>query len=180
VFRYTTAVHLSEAGVEINVIRSWLGHVSLDTTNRCAEITTCAKEAALRVCEPPPAASAVLLAQPVWRTDESLLAWLNSLWQLCGQNPAPHPVRRFVAARRPHNDGGHIAYNLGNRLRPLVLPLAIQSWSLTSLQQRLFKAGGRLIRHARYLTLQLAESYLTLTLLREILGRIERLAWHPT
>ena len=73
-----------------------------------------------------------------------------------------------------------IAYNLGNRLRRLVLPLAIQSWSLTSLQQRLFKAGGRLIRHARYFILQLAESPLTRRLLGQILGRIERLAWHPT
>ena len=44
---------------------------------------------------------------------------------------------------------GVIAYNLGNLLRRLVLPPAIQSWSLTSLQQRLFKTGGRLIRHAR-------------------------------
>src|SRR5262245_42565154 len=35
--------------------------------------------------------------------------------------------------------------------------VAIQGWSLTSLQQRLFKTGGRLIRHARYFTLQLAE-----------------------
>src|SRR5882724_11305063 len=39
---------------------------------------------------------------------------------------------------------GVIAYNLGNLLRRLALPLAIQSWSLTSLQQRLFKTGGRL------------------------------------
>jgi hypothetical protein len=53
---------------------------------------------------------------------------------------------------------GVIAYNLGNLLRRLALPLAIQSWSLTSLQQRLFKTGGRLIRHARYFVLQLAES----------------------
>ena len=30
------------------------------------------------------------------------------------------------------------------------------------------------------LRLQLAESYLTSTLFRQILGRIERLAWHPT
>jgi len=60
------------------------------------------------------------------------------------------------------------------------LPLAIQSWSLTSLQRRLFKTGGRLIRHARYFTLQLAESQLTQTLFRQILGRLERLAWHPT
>lgn len=38
VFRHTTAVHLLEAGVEVNVIRAWLGHVSLETTNRYAEI----------------------------------------------------------------------------------------------------------------------------------------------
>jgi hypothetical protein len=42
------------------------------------------------------------------------------------------------------------------------------------------KTGGRLIRHARYFVLQLAESYLTSNLFRQILGRIERLAWHPT
>jgi len=42
------------------------------------------------------------------------------------------------------------------------------------------KTGGRLIRHARYFILQLAESHLTPTLFRQILGRIERLAWHPT
>ena len=46
---------------------------------------------------------------------------------------------------------GVIAYNRGNLLRRLVLPFAISSWSLTSLQQRLFKTGGRLIRHARQL-----------------------------
>src|SRR5438445_2600777 len=34
---------------------------------------------------------------------------------------------------------GVIAYNLGNLLRRLVLPLPIQGWSLTSLQQRLFQ-----------------------------------------
>jgi hypothetical protein len=58
--------------------------------------------------------------------------------------------------------------------------LAIQSWSLTSLQQRLFKTGAQLIRHARYFTLQLAESYLTGSRFRQALQRIERLAWHPT
>jgi hypothetical protein len=54
---------------------------------------------------------------------------------------------------------GVIAYNLVNLPRRLVLPLAMQSWSLTSLQQRLFKTGGRLIRHARYFVLLLAGSY---------------------
>jgi hypothetical protein len=75
---------------------------------------------------------------------------------------------------------GVIAYNLGNLLRRLVLPLAIQSWSLTSLQRRLFKTGGRLIRHARYFVLLLAESHLTSRLFGQILGRIARLVWHPT
>src|SRR6266542_1809581 len=71
---------------------------------------------------------------------------------------------------------GVIAYNLDNLLRRLVLPPAIQSWSLTSLQQRLFKTGGRLIRHARYFTLQLAENYLTRPLFQQIVARIEQLA----
>ncbi len=75
---------------------------------------------------------------------------------------------------------GVIAYNRGNLLRRLVLPVAIQRWSLTSLQQRLFKTGGRLIRHARYFILQLAESQLTQRLFAQIIRRIERLAWHQT
>jgi hypothetical protein len=75
---------------------------------------------------------------------------------------------------------GAIAYNIGNLLRRLVLLLAIQSWSLTSLQQRLFKTGRHLIRHARYFVLQLAESDLTGSLLRRSLHRIERLARHLT
>jgi len=49
-----------------------------------------------------------------------------------------------------------------------------------NLQQGLFKTGGRLIRHARYFALQLAESSLTSNLFRQILGRIEGLGWHPT
>ncbi len=54
-----------------------------------------------------------------------------------------------------------IAYNLGNLWRRLVLPAGIDKWSLTSLQQRLVKTGGRLIKHARYCWLLLAESHLT-------------------
>jgi len=42
------------------------------------------------------------------------------------------------------------------------------------------RAPGRLIRHAWYFIRQLAESYLTRHLFSQILGRIERLAWHPT
>jgi len=79
VFRHSCAVHMLEAGVDVNVIRGWLGHVSLDTTNRYAEITIRAKETALRVCEPPPTANDSPRPKPVWRDDQALLAWLASL-----------------------------------------------------------------------------------------------------
>jgi integrase/recombinase XerD len=78
IFRHTAAVHLLEAGVEVNVIRGWLGHADLTTTNRYAEINTRAKVEALRATEPP-GASARSRTQPVWRSDESLLNWLASL-----------------------------------------------------------------------------------------------------
>jgi integrase/recombinase XerD len=79
VFRHTVAVHLLEAGVEVNVIRGWLGHADLTTTNRYAEINTRAKEAALKACEPPPGVTGGVPRQPVWRSDAALLQWLASL-----------------------------------------------------------------------------------------------------
>jgi hypothetical protein len=60
--------------------------------------------------------------------------------------------------------------------RRLVLPKRIENWSLTSLQQRLVKTGGRLIKHARYYWLLLAESHLTRRVFGAILQRIESLA----
>jgi len=68
-----------------------------------------------------------------------------------------------------------IAYNLGNLWRRLVLPLRVGKWSLTSLQQRLVKTGGRLIQHARYYWLLLAEGHLTRRLFGGMLRRIEAL-----
>ena len=78
VFRHTTAVRLLEAGVEPNVIRGWLGHVSLETTNRYAEITMRTKQAALAACMPP-TTSAVSPARVGWRQDQDLMKWLQSL-----------------------------------------------------------------------------------------------------
>ena len=69
-----------------------------------------------------------------------------------------------------------IAYNLGNLWRRLVLPQRIGNWSLTSLQQRLVQTGGRLIKHARYYWLLLAESHLTRRLFASMLGRINGLS----
>ncbi len=43
-----------------------------------------------------------------------------------------------------------LAYNLANLWRRLALPKRIETWSLTSLQHRLVKTGGRLVKHARY------------------------------
>ena len=78
IFRHTAAVHLLEAGVEVNVIRGWLGHADLTTTNRYAEINTKAKQEALLVTEPPDV-SGGHRTNPIWRTDETLLNWLASL-----------------------------------------------------------------------------------------------------
>ncbi|MBM3747414.1 MAG: IS1380 family transposase, partial [Acidobacteria bacterium] len=69
-----------------------------------------------------------------------------------------------------------IAYNLGNLWRRLVLPRRVGNWSLTSLQQRLVKTGGRLIKHARYYWLLLAEGHLTRRLFGAMVRRIEALS----
>ena len=79
VWRHTTAVHLLEAGVEVNVIRAWLGHASLETTNRYAEITLRTKQAALEKCTVPAAADERIPRKPAWQTDATLLNWLQSL-----------------------------------------------------------------------------------------------------
>jgi hypothetical protein len=76
-----------------------------------------------------------------------------------------------------------IAYNLGNLWpgrrvptgRGRVPPRRIEKWSLTSLQQRLVKTGGRLIKHARYYWLPMAEGHLTKRLFGAMVRRIAAL-----
>lgn len=72
--RHTTAVHLLRAGVDINTIRAWLGHVSLETTNRYAEVDLETKAKALETC-----AVANSDRAPAWRKDRDLMAFLSSL-----------------------------------------------------------------------------------------------------
>jgi integrase/recombinase XerD len=79
IFRHTTAVHLLEAGVEVNVIRGWLGHVSLDTTNRYAEINIKMKQEALEACRPPSSSSVGPPRKPIWQSEPKLLEWLAAL-----------------------------------------------------------------------------------------------------
>lgn len=77
--RHTTAVHLLRAGVDINTIRAWPGHVSLETTNRYAEVDLEMKAKALATCAVPPPAKSRDPAKPDWRRDQELMAFLSSL-----------------------------------------------------------------------------------------------------
>ncbi len=72
-----------------------------------------------------------------------------------------------------------LAYNMGNFMRRLTLPEAMKHWSLTSLQTRLIKTGGRLVRHARRLVFQLAEVLVSREMLGGILERIGQLRLAP-
>ena len=72
-----------------------------------------------------------------------------------------------------------LAYNLGNFMSRLALPEAMKHWSLTSLQTRLIKTGGRLVRHARRLVFQLAEVLVSREMLAGMLERIGRLRLAP-
>ena len=71
--RHTTATHLLRAGVDINTIRAWLGHVSLATTNVYAEVDLEMKAKALANCEVEEAGG-----EP-WREDEGLMEFLRTL-----------------------------------------------------------------------------------------------------
>ena len=73
--RHTTATHLLRAGVDINTIRAWLGHVSVDTTNVYAEIDLASKAKALETCAIQPDAG----GPPVWKDNKDLLVFLRSL-----------------------------------------------------------------------------------------------------
>jgi integrase len=72
--QYTTATHLLRAGVDINTIRAWLGHVSLTTTNIYAEVDLQMKAQALALCEIKSGKK-----QKPWRTDPGLMAFLQAL-----------------------------------------------------------------------------------------------------
>jgi site-specific recombinase XerD len=71
--RHSCAVHLLQAGVDLNVIRSWLGHVNLETTQRYAEIDLAQKRRALDAVTP--------VGKPRRNVSQSdsVLAWLEQL-----------------------------------------------------------------------------------------------------
>jgi site-specific recombinase XerD len=75
--RHTTATHLLRAGVDINTIRAWLGHVSINTTNIYAEVDLEMKAKALAHCEVQ--GREALPTGKRWREDVDLLAFLRTL-----------------------------------------------------------------------------------------------------
>jgi integrase/recombinase XerD len=75
-FRHTAAVHLLQAGVDLVSIRHWLGHASVETTNRYAAVDLETKRAAVARAGPVVTGAARL---GCWRQDESVLSWLESL-----------------------------------------------------------------------------------------------------
>lgn len=75
VIRHTTASHLVQAGVDINTIRGWLGHVSLTTTNIYAEIDLATKARALAAC----AVNDEKKTKKRWRDQAKLLEFLRNL-----------------------------------------------------------------------------------------------------
>jgi len=72
-----------------------------------------------------------------------------------------------------------LAYNLGNFLRRLALPRKIKHWTLTTLREKLIKIGAKIVRHARYITFQLAEVAVPRKLFEAILQKIARLRLLP-
>jgi integrase/recombinase XerD len=72
--RHTTATHLLRAGVDINTIRAWLGHVSLKTTNIYAEVDLEMKAKALATCE-----IRGNVSVKHWKEDISLMRFLRAL-----------------------------------------------------------------------------------------------------
>ncbi len=73
--RHSAAVHLVAAGVDITVIRSWMGHAHLDTTNLYADANLETKRQALDRLD----AGARPGKSPLWKQDDDTLSWLDSL-----------------------------------------------------------------------------------------------------
>jgi site-specific recombinase XerD len=73
--RHSTAVHLLQAGVDLPTISHWLGHASINTTNRYAKVDLEMKRRAIAKAEPLTPGG----PEATWRTNGSILEWLESL-----------------------------------------------------------------------------------------------------
>lgn len=76
-YRHAAAVHLLRAGVDLVTISQWLGHASVETTNRYAAVDLETKRDALNRAGP--VTGSVHADVTAWRTDISVLTWLEGL-----------------------------------------------------------------------------------------------------
>lgn len=74
--RHTAAMHLLQSGVELNVIKSWLGHVSITTTSQYIEIDMAMKRKAIESYSPLVPASE---GQSPWHSRQDIIQWLEDL-----------------------------------------------------------------------------------------------------
>jgi hypothetical protein len=72
-----------------------------------------------------------------------------------------------------------LAYNIGNFIRTLAMPKTTETWSLTSLREKLIKIGAKVVRHGRYVTFQMAEVAVPRRMFADILSLIARLRAPP-
>ena len=72
-----------------------------------------------------------------------------------------------------------LAHNLGNFMRALAMPKTAQSWSLTSLREKLIKIGAKVVSYGRYVTFQMAEVAVPRQMFAEILSLIGGLRAPP-
>jgi len=73
--RHTTAMHLLQSGVDLNVIKSWLGHVDVSTTHGYVEIDLEMKRKALEKCSPVQDSG----LSKFLKKNEDVISWLESL-----------------------------------------------------------------------------------------------------
>ncbi len=75
-FRHTTAMHFLQAGVDLSIIKSWLGHVNLATTHAYIEIDMEMKRKALEACSSMRKSSSL---KNLLDKNKDILTWLDSI-----------------------------------------------------------------------------------------------------
>ena len=113
--RRSTACHLLRAGADINTIRGWLGHVSLDTTNDYAEIDLEMKANALAMCEIGDGKSTKRWHEP------KLMSFLRTIWSSShvAFGSIESLMRQGHPAWTPHNFQRHITSPVLTLVKPL-------------------------------------------------------------
>ena len=75
-FRHTTAMHLLQAGIDLTIIKNWLGHVSLETTHAYLEVNLEMKRKALSLCKPAQKSNDL---RKILEQNRDVISWLESV-----------------------------------------------------------------------------------------------------